>query len=88
MIELGIREFRERLSEVANGNDFVVVKNNGVEVGTYMPKRWLRDVGKAKQAAAAVAKVQKELRKRGIDLDREMAEMGLTPYGEPLKNDA
>lgn len=84
MIELGIREFRERLSEVANGTDFVVVTNKGVEVGTYMPKRWMRDVGKARRAAAAVAKAQTELRARGIDLDREMAAMGLTPYGEPL----
>lgn len=84
MIELGIREFRERLSEVANGTEFVVVTNNGVEVGTYVPKRWLRDVGKARKAAAAVAKAQAELRKRGLDLDKEMAAIGLTPYGEPL----
>lgn len=84
MIELGIREFRERLSEVANGTDFVVVTNNGHEVGTYMPKRWMRDLGKARKAAESVAKAQAELRRRGIDLDKEMAAMGLTPYGEPL----
>lgn len=87
MIKLGVREFRERLSEVANGTDFVVVTNNGVEVGTYMPKRWLRDVGKARAAAEAVANAQRELRKRGIDLDAEMAAMGLTPYGEPLDHE-
>ncbi len=84
MIELGIREFRERLSEVTNGTDFVVVTNNGQEVGTYMPKRWMRDLGKARKAAESVAKAQAELRRRGIDLDKEMAAMGLTPYGEPL----
>lgn len=86
MIELGIREFRERLSEVAQGSDFVVVTSNGREVGTYMPKNWMRDLGKARQAAAAVAKTQAELKKRGIDLDKEMAAMGLTPFGEPLND--
>lgn len=87
MMKLGVREFRERLSEVANGTDFVVVTNNGVEVGTYMPKRWLRDLGKARAAAEAVAQAQRELRARGIDLDAEMAAMGLTPYGEPLDDE-
>lgn len=84
MIELGIREFRDRLSEVANGTDLVVVTSNGAEVGTYLPKRWLRDVGKARKAAAAVAEAQNQLRKRGMDLDKELAAMGLSPYGEPL----
>ena len=84
MIELGIREFRERLSEVANGTEFVVVKNNGVEVGSYMPKRWLQDVGRARKAAEAVKQAQDELRRRGMNLDAEMKKMGLSPYGEPL----
>ena len=84
MIELGIREFRERLSEIANGTDFVVVTNKGVEVGTYMPKRWRRDPEKARAAALAVDRAQQDLRARGIDLEAELAAMGLTPDGEPL----
>lgn len=84
MIELGIREFRERLSEVANGTDMVSVTSNGVEVGTYLPKRWLRDLGRARKAAEAVAAARAELAKRGMDLDKEMAALGLTPHGEPL----
>lgn len=87
MVELGIREFRERLSEVVNGTEFVVVTSNGREVGTYIPKRWLRDVGKARKAAEAVAKAQAELRKRGMDLDKEMAALGLSPFGEPLDDE-
>lgn len=84
MIELGIREFRERLSEVTNGTDLIVVTNNGVEIGAYLPKRWLRDVGEARKAAEAVDRARRELRKRGLDLDKELAAMGLSPYGEPL----
>ena len=86
MIELGIREFRERLSEVANGTDMISVTNNGVEIGTYLPKRWLRDIGRARRAAEAVEKARQDLRARGMDLDREMAALGMTPHGEPLED--
>ncbi len=84
MIELGIREFRERLSEVANGTEMVSVTNNGVEVGTYLPKRWLRDIERARKAAEAVEQARQELKRRGLNLDHEMAKLGLSPYGEPL----
>lgn len=87
MIELGIREFREKLSEVASGTDMVVVTNHGSEVGTYLPTRWLRDIGQARKAAEAAAGAQAALRERGMDLDRELAKMGLTPYGEPLSEE-
>ncbi len=84
MLKLGVREFRERLSEVANGTEFIVITNNGREVGTYMPKNWARNIGAARRAAAAVAEAQQELRDRGIDLDAAMARLGMTPDGEPL----
>jgi hypothetical protein len=84
VIELGIREFRERLSEVANGTEMVSVTSNGVEVGTYLPKRWVRDVGRAREAAAAVEQARRELQDRGMDLDLEMAKLGMSPSGEPL----
>ncbi|WP_066549350.1 MULTISPECIES: hypothetical protein [unclassified Sphingomonas] len=86
MIELGIREFRKRLTEVTGGTDLVIITNNGTEVGAYLPKRWLRDIARARKAADAVADAQRELRARGIDLDAELAAMGLSPYGEPLKD--
>jgi hypothetical protein len=86
MIELGIREFRERLSEVATGTDIVSVTNNGVEVGTYTPKRWLREAGNARRAAESVARARAELQARGLDLDGEMRKLGMRPDGEPLEN--
>ncbi len=84
MIELGIREFRERFSEVVNGNDFVIVTNNGREVGTYIPTIWKRDIGLARKAALEVEAAQEELRKKGVDLDAELAMLGMTPLGDPL----
>lgn len=87
MIELGIREFRERFSEVVNGADFVVVTNNGREVGTYIPTIWKRDLTLARKAAHEVEAAQEELRKTGVDLDAEMAKLGMTPMGEPLEFD-
>ncbi|WP_174280374.1 hypothetical protein [Sphingomonas bacterium] len=85
MIELGIREFRERLSEVANGTDIVSVTSNGVEVGTYLPKRWVRDAEKVRQVADAVERARRELGARGMDLDGQMRLLGMTPWGEPLE---
>jgi hypothetical protein len=84
MIELGVREFRERFSEVINGRDFIVVTNNGREVGTYLPFAWKPEVAAARGAASALAAAQDELRAKGVDLDAEMAKLGMTPMGEPL----
>jgi hypothetical protein len=84
MIELGIREFRERFSEVVNGKDFVVITNNGKEVGTFMPVVWKRDLAAARAAGEGIVAAQAELRAKGVDLDAEMAKLGMKPSGEPL----
>ena len=86
MIQLGIREFRERLSEVANGTEMIAVTSNGVEIGTYLPKRWVRDPDKIRAAALAVERARQELRERGIDLDHQMRLLGMSPSGEPLED--
>ena len=87
MIEVGIREFRQRFSELVNGHDFVVITNNGKEVGTFMPGGSKPDMVEVRAAAEGIAKAQQELRDRGVDLDAEMAALGLTPWGEPLNDD-
>ena len=86
MIELGVREFRQRFSEVANGTEMVRVTSNGVEVGVYQPKGWSRDLARARAAARAVAQARQELEARGVDLDAALAGIGLTPMGEPLED--
>jgi len=37
-MKMGVREFRERISEVINGNEPVVVTRNGTVVGRYVPE--------------------------------------------------
>ena len=87
MIELGIREFRKRFSELVNGNHFVIVKKNGKEVGTFMPSGARPDMTRVRKAAQEVARAQQELRDRGVDLDAEMAKLGMKPSGEPLDDE-
>jgi hypothetical protein len=84
MIELGVREFRKRFSELVNGKDFIVVSNNGKEIGTYRPTGWKPDIAKIRTAGEAIAAAQQQLRDRGVDLDAEMAALGMNPWGEPL----
>ena len=53
VVQIGVREFRHRLSEVVNGNRQVVVTNNGKDVGEFTPatikapnaepSRWLEE---------------------------------------------
>jgi hypothetical protein len=87
MIELGIREFRKRFSELVNGDHFIIVKNNGKEVGTYMPRRARPDLAKIREAAEEIVQAQQELRDRGVDLEAEMAKLGMKPSGEPLDDE-
>ena len=38
-MKMGIKEFRERISEVSVGDEVVVVTNHGKRVGRYIPER-------------------------------------------------
>lgn len=84
-MRLGIKEFRERLSELARGTEPVEVTHHGRVVGDFVPRR--RDPERVRAAAAAIARSQEELRAKGIDLEAELAAMGLSPWGEPLDAD-
>ncbi len=87
MIELGVREFRERFSELVNGNDFVIVKKNGREIGCYRPFGAQPDMERIRKAGEEIARAQQELRDKGVDLDAEMAKLGMKPSGEPLDDE-
>ena len=83
MTKMGIKEFRERLSEVARGDEVVSVTHHGKVVGTFTPKRPYDPV-KAEEAGKAIKQWHEELRSRGIEPDDLMAQLGMDPWGEPL----
>ena len=53
-------------------------------VGTFIPSQWVRDAVAAEKAAASVARWRREMKARGINLEAELAAMGLSTLGEPL----
>ena len=84
-MKMGIKEFRERISEVANGTDVVEVTNHGRTMGIFRPLR--RDPETVRAAAASIQRWQEEMKAKGVDLDAEMAALGMDPWGEPLDVD-
>ena len=38
-MKMGIKEFRERISEVTLGDEVVIITNHGKRVGRYVPER-------------------------------------------------
>ncbi|QMW23556.1 type II toxin-antitoxin system Phd/YefM family antitoxin [Sandaracinobacteroides saxicola] len=84
MIQVGIREFRERFSEMVHGAEPVVITNRGKRLGRFIPER--RPVP-AEVAAAAVRDIeayQASLRAHGIEPYDILADLGLDPSGAPL----
>ena len=82
-MRMGIKEFRERISEVTAAGLSVLITNHGKPVGHYAPFK-PKDPQKVRNAAAAVAKAQADLRAKGIEPHDLLTEMGLDPWGAPL----
>lgn len=82
MIELEIAEFAERLDEFVEGDDFVVIKDKGVTLGTYFSQRCATKLAKARVAAEAFVAIDRDLQRRGVDLDRQLTVFGLKQNGE------
>lgn len=82
MTKMGIKEFRGRLSEVAQGTEVVDVTHHGRVVGTFKPRR--KDPETIRRAAASIQRWQDEMKAKGIDLEAELRAMGIGPDGEPL----
>jgi antitoxin (DNA-binding transcriptional repressor) of toxin-antitoxin stability system len=83
MTRMGIKEFRERLSEVARGTEPVQVTHHGKVVGTFTPRRPF-DPARAAEAITSVRRFQDELRAEGRDPEAMLRELGLDPWGVPL----
>ena len=85
-MQMGIKEFRERLGEVARGSEAVQLTDRGRVIGVYSPlPRWTPERrARSLQAAAEIERMHAEWRAAGIDRDELMAELGLDPWGIPL----
>lgn len=83
-MKMGIKEFRERLSEVANGAEPVTITHHGKVVGRYLPAR-----GKPAETidvdrwADDLERRRDEWRAQTPDWRERMAAYGLGPDGEP-----
>ena len=82
-MKMGVKEFRDRITEVARGDMPVAITNHGRTLGYFTPVRSV-DPERVRAASDAIRRLQDDLRGRGVDLEREMAALGMTPMGEPL----
>ncbi len=82
-MQIGVRELRERLSEVVNGNQHVVVTNNGKVVGEFTPatitlptadaSKWLEDrIAFRERWRATTPDWMERMMKEGMDEEGEM----------------
>lgn len=81
-MKLGIKEFRERISEVSVGDEIVIVTNHGRRVGRYIPERprdvdmdaWVRErEAFSRNWRAGTPDWRDRLREAGIDPDEGAA---------------
>lgn len=83
-MKMGVREFRERMTEVIHGTTPVVITSNGRRLGTFVPDRRPKGQEAWEAVSAGVAAYQASLRDVGIEPEDKLAEMGLDPWGAPL----
>jgi antitoxin (DNA-binding transcriptional repressor) of toxin-antitoxin stability system len=82
-MQIGVRELREKLSEIVNGNRNVVITNNGRVVGEFMPaaivrptadrEKWLKDRAAFRQRwQAETPDWHERLESEGMDEEGEL----------------
>lgn len=85
-MRMGIKEFRERLGEVARGRQAVQLTDRGRVIGTYTPLPRMSDEQRARalEALEELRRTREEWARQGIDTETWLAEIGLDPWGVPL----
>jgi antitoxin (DNA-binding transcriptional repressor) of toxin-antitoxin stability system len=84
-VKMGIKEFRERISEVTAAGEAVVITNHGKPVASYAPFK-PKTPDAVRRAAEEIRLWQESQRAQGVDLDAILADLGMDPWGEPLSN--
>lgn len=84
-MKLGVKEFRERFSEIADGSQPVFVTKNGRIVGKYQPMLSTEErVHNWAEISARLEKHREEWKARTPDWKQRMADYGLTPDGDMI----
>lgn len=85
-MKMGVKEFRERFSDVAEGNERILVTKNGRIVGRYDP---LTPANRRPidwdAIDASLAAFRDAWRLRNVDWREKMASIGLDENGDPLE---
>ena len=83
-MKMGVREFRERISEVVNGDEPVIVTKNGEVVGRYTPLRPKKPAENIDMDAwmRRIEAFQTDLKARTPDWRERLASIGLDENGE------
>lgn len=85
-MKLGVKEFRERFSEVAQGDESVIVTHHGRVVGRFMPeKRAKLSREEIAEWAAQMSEAQRRWRANTPDWRERLAALGMDEDGEPLE---
>jgi len=86
-MKMGIKEFRERIGEVARGSEPVQLTDRGQVIGIYNPLTRMTDEQRAKalDALEELGRAQDQWQRDGYDPAEAMASIGLDPWGVPLK---
>jgi antitoxin (DNA-binding transcriptional repressor) of toxin-antitoxin stability system len=82
-MKMGIKEFRERIKEVTEGGEAIVITNHGKPVASFAPLK-RKDPENVRRAAEDIERWQEEMKAKGIDLEAVLAGLGLDHWGTPL----
>jgi hypothetical protein len=83
-MKMGVKEFRERFSEIASGDETVLVTKNGRIVGRYQPMDGDFSSIDWDGIEAKLEAFRANLRAATPDWDERLAQIGLDPDGEPI----
>lgn len=87
-MKMGIKEFRERLAQVAAGSESVSVTHHGRVVGHYLPVDGRKlDVSELDGWVAARERFRNRWKAANPDWRDQLTRMGWDEEGEPYDND-
>ena len=85
-MKLGVKEFRERFSELAHGEEPIVVTHHGRVLGRFLPERKAAPTRiEIKGWLEEMQDFQRRWREQTPDWKERLAAYGLGPDGEPLE---